>query len=537
MKNNMNYPLISVITVSYNAVLTIEQTILSVINQTYLNIEYIIIDGGSTDGTVNVIKKYADKIAYWVSESDKGIYDAMNKGIAYSHGEYCNFINAGDKFCSSSILKQVMDFNHVADIIVGQDLHVNEHNKIVSRSVLPRRYNLLHFYITTIPHQSCFIRASLLKKYYYDTSLKIVSDWKFYLQSIVLGGHSVAAYNNVIVICNPRGASSDNNRIKEEREKVLKDLLPAYIVNDYQCLSCLGEEFIENALFLFNNHWIRFLVKKGLAIMVKIVRIFMKIVVFKGGLGNQLFQYAFYKYLSRKDETFYFYNDAWYNVSHNGFELDKYFKTDDLKKCSRFWIILFKTILSKLYHWKIYVVGSVEYQYPNHLFQAGYFLDKKYYDENTIDFKHLLLSEKNQSLLKDIQNSNSVGVHIRRGDYMTKQNLVIFGNICTQKYYHDAIRIITEKVNDAVFYVFSDDISWVQTHLDIPNAVYVNWNTGESSIYDMYLMSSCKYNIIANSTFSYWAARLNKKTNMVIYPSKWYNTFTPDIFPESWCGI
>lgn len=231
MKNNMNYPLISVITVSYNAVLTIEQTILSVINQTYLNIEYIIIDGGSTDGTVNVIKKYADKIAYWVSESDKGIYDAMNKGIAYSHGEYCNFINAGDKFCSSSILKQVMDFNHVADIIVGQDLHVNEHNKIVS-------------------------------------------DWKFYLQSIVLGGHSVAAYNNVIVICNPRGASSDNNRIKEEREKVLKDLLPAYIVNDYQCLSCLGEEFIENALFLFNNHWIRFLVKKGLAIMVKIVRIF-----------------------------------------------------------------------------------------------------------------------------------------------------------------------------------------------------------------------------------------------------------------------
>lgn len=84
MKNN---PLISVVTVSYNAVLTIEQTILSVINQTYPHIEYIIIDGGSTDGTVDIIKKYANRIAYWVSEPDKGIYDAMNKGIRTAKGE------------------------------------------------------------------------------------------------------------------------------------------------------------------------------------------------------------------------------------------------------------------------------------------------------------------------------------------------------------------------------------------------------------------------------------------------------------------
>ena len=83
MKNN---PLISVVTVSYNAVLTIEQTILSVINQTYPHIEYIIIDGGSTDGTVDIIKKYANRIAYWVSEPDKGIYDAMNKGIRTAKG-------------------------------------------------------------------------------------------------------------------------------------------------------------------------------------------------------------------------------------------------------------------------------------------------------------------------------------------------------------------------------------------------------------------------------------------------------------------
>ena len=88
--------LISVVTVSYNAVSTIEQTILSVINQTYPHIEYIIIDGGSTDGTVDVIKKYADKITYWVSEPDKGIYDAMNKGLRRVRGDWCVFMNSGD---------------------------------------------------------------------------------------------------------------------------------------------------------------------------------------------------------------------------------------------------------------------------------------------------------------------------------------------------------------------------------------------------------------------------------------------------------
>ena len=110
--------LISIVTVSYNAVLTIEQTILSVINQTYPNVEYIIIDGGSTDGTVDIIKKYEDKIAYWVSEPDKGIYDAMNKGVVVATGEWINFMNAGDIFTDGDVIDKLFHQN----IIINNEI-------------------------------------------------------------------------------------------------------------------------------------------------------------------------------------------------------------------------------------------------------------------------------------------------------------------------------------------------------------------------------------------------------------------------------
>jgi len=119
--------LISVVTVSYNAVSTIEQTILSVINQTYPNVEYIIIDGGSTDGTVDIIKKYADKIAYWVSEPDKGIYDAMNKGVVVATGEWINFMNAGDIFTDSDVIDKLFHQNIIINrvgIVFGDTLVV-----------------------------------------------------------------------------------------------------------------------------------------------------------------------------------------------------------------------------------------------------------------------------------------------------------------------------------------------------------------------------------------------------------------------------
>ena len=114
----MNNPLISVVTVSYNAVSTIEQTIISVLNQMYSNIEYIIIDGGSTDGTVDIIKRYDDKIAYWRSEPDRGIYDAMNKGILQAKGEWIYFIGASDLLLKNSF-QTIFSGKIDAEVIYG----------------------------------------------------------------------------------------------------------------------------------------------------------------------------------------------------------------------------------------------------------------------------------------------------------------------------------------------------------------------------------------------------------------------------------
>ncbi len=168
--------LISIITVTYNCNDKIESTILSVINQTYLNIEYIIIDGGSTDGTIDIIKKYEKKISYWSSEKDNGIYEAMNKGILKAHGKWLNFMNSGDVFYSTSVLNDIFSEN----IPINIDL-------LYSDYVLFDANNNLKFEIASIEdrkilHQAIIYKKALHKWYgmYIETNPIIISDFLFF---------------------------------------------------------------------------------------------------------------------------------------------------------------------------------------------------------------------------------------------------------------------------------------------------------------------------------------------------------------------
>jgi len=177
-------PLITIITVTYNADRYLSQTIESIISQTYKNIEYIIIDGGSTDDTLDIIKEYEDHISYWSSESDDGIYDAMNKGISQATGEYIAFINADD-WLESDAVESVVDASRDADIgYIYGDLNQIRDDKLIGVHIADiGRYKQN----TPIGHQALFVKADILKKMPFDMRYRIMSDYDNMIRLIKSG--------------------------------------------------------------------------------------------------------------------------------------------------------------------------------------------------------------------------------------------------------------------------------------------------------------------------------------------------------------
>jgi glycosyltransferase involved in cell wall biosynthesis len=217
-------PLITIITVVYNDVNSIEETILTVINQTYKNIEYIIIDGGSNDGTTDIIKKYEDRISYWSSEIDKGIYDAMNKGINKSNGEWIIFINAKDSFYSNDILSKI-NFNLEYDVIYGKTNIIYEHgNYILSpRSV---KYLLKRMIFC---HQSVFVKRRLLLLYPFDLEYQVASDYNLFY-TLYTKNHYFKTENICIANFNAEdGLSAKNLALLLKENLAINKNISAYI--------------------------------------------------------------------------------------------------------------------------------------------------------------------------------------------------------------------------------------------------------------------------------------------------------------------
>lgn len=296
----------------------------------------------------------------------------------------------------------------------------------------------------------------------------------------------------------------------------------------------------------------------------------MKIVNIIGGLGNQMFQYAFALAIKKANPQEKVYVDTQHfhylfvkkfktSNLHNGYELDKLFPNVDIKKASvkellRVTYCIPNFVLSRVVR-KFLPKRKSEYIAPlsesqtykpgilslsDISYYEGYWQVAKYYedckDELIHTFSHQSPNQYNAVLIKEISESNSVGIHIRRGDYLQSPT---YSGICDLDYYQKAIERILSDGRSHRFYIFSNDSDWCRLNilplLKNSETVFVTGNTGKNSCWDMFLMTYCEDLIIANSSFSWWGAFLNKRVNRVIAPYPWMNgRDTSGIYDSKW---
>lgn len=212
--------MITIVTINLNNKEGLKRTIESVVNQTFFDkVEYVIIDGGSTDGSVDVIKEYDDNIAYWCSEPDGGIFPAMNKSIEHINGDYVLYLNSGDILNKNNVIERVYG-ELDKDIVYGNEYKVNN-KRILAR--FPDNLNENFFKKSALPHQSTFIRAELLKERGYSEKWKVLGDWSWLRERIMVDKVSYKHLNFPISDYDLNGFSTINQKLFfAERDKYYK---------------------------------------------------------------------------------------------------------------------------------------------------------------------------------------------------------------------------------------------------------------------------------------------------------------------------
>lgn len=246
---------LSIITINFNDFEGLQKTIESVINQTYLDYEFIVIDGGSSDHSKSVIEKNQSKITYWVSEKDTGIYNAMNKGILKAKGEYCLFLNSGDYLFNATVLENVFSNKSEADIIYG-NMQIDWGNGNMTIGKMPQKIAFEQMYLDTLWHPVSFIKRNLFEKCgMYNEAYKIVADYDFFFKVIIMHSVSMQYVDLVISSYNVNGLSSlAENKIleKNERQKVKQSYLPAAII-EFADQKCTAQQIGNSFYFKLKN--------------------------------------------------------------------------------------------------------------------------------------------------------------------------------------------------------------------------------------------------------------------------------------------
>jgi glycosyltransferase involved in cell wall biosynthesis len=232
---------LSIITINRNNAVGLEKTMRSVAAQTFKEFEYIVIDGASTDGSVEVIKSLESEFAHlkWVSEPDAGIYNAMNKGLRMASGDYIQILNSADCLAAPEVTERMLEElekQGSPSILYGNMVKCfPDGRKMVDKCFAGQEITMLGMYTGTLNHDPAYIRRDLFEKYgYYDESLKIVSDWKWYLQALILGDEKPQYVDMDVTLFDMTGISETNAGLtKAERAQVLKELVPSNVLADY----------------------------------------------------------------------------------------------------------------------------------------------------------------------------------------------------------------------------------------------------------------------------------------------------------------
>ncbi len=227
---------LSIITINYNNALGLVQTLESVRMQSFADFEHVIVDGGSTDGSAGIIKHYAEEVPYvvnWVSEKDKGIYNAMNKGIGMARGEYLQFLNSGDCLVDTGVIKSVFRNDIVEDIVYGGMLMINGSEKKLIEYPAPEDVDFRYCVEYSLPHGASFIRRKCFDVVgLYNEENKIISDWEWFLLSINRYNLSLRQLDILVLRFDGTGISSINENkvlIQEEGKRALQKHFPRMI--------------------------------------------------------------------------------------------------------------------------------------------------------------------------------------------------------------------------------------------------------------------------------------------------------------------
>ena len=256
----------SIITINYNNEGGLERTIRSVISQTFKDFEYIIIDGGSTDRSVDIIREHEKHVTYWVSEKDKGVYNAMNKGIAQAKGDYLVFMNSGDCFHTTDVLNAFKGSQE--DIICGK---VFKGDSPIPSGHHKPTISLVDLMRGSLPHQAMFIKREIMEKHPYDEHYKILSDWKFCIETLVFDNCSFSNSEVIVADYDISGISSTSkDQLSKEREQILKEMLPPRIIIDYQRLYPVDDELLTQSLLLTKTLRTRKWVKRFLNFVLRL---------------------------------------------------------------------------------------------------------------------------------------------------------------------------------------------------------------------------------------------------------------------------